>query len=155
MKGPLTLDEYQILAQRTANGIDNRTDRRFNALLGLVGETGELAENAFRQPAVSGEFMDQYFEFVEKVIDFGSHAETIKHELFHKHPKGHRIKEPKQTMENLREELGDVLWYLTWLCSEFGFSLEEVAQANIAKLRERYPEGFSVERSINRKDGSE
>ena len=52
MKGPLTLDEYQILAQRTANGIDNRTDRRFNALLGLVGETGELAENAFRQPPV-------------------------------------------------------------------------------------------------------
>ena len=152
MKDSLTLDEYQLLASRTANGIDNETDRRFNALLGLIGEAGELAENAFRRPAVAGEFMDQYFEFVEKVIDFGSHAETIKHELFHKHPKGHRIKEPKLTRENRREELGDLLWYLTWLCSEFGFSLEEVAQANIAKLRERYPEGFSVERSINRKE---
>ena len=40
MKDPLTLDEYQVLASRTANGIDNETDRRFNALLGLLGEIG-------------------------------------------------------------------------------------------------------------------
>jgi NTP pyrophosphatase (non-canonical NTP hydrolase) len=155
MKGSLTLDEYQVLASRTANGIDNETDRRFNALLGLFGETGELAENAFRGPIVVGSFMKEYFEFVDIVVDFGRECERIKHELFHKHPEGHIIKEPELTRENRREELGDILWYLTWLCSEFGFSLEEVAQANIAKLRERYPEGFSVERSINRKDGSE
>ena len=152
MKGLLTLDEYQLLASRTANGIDNQTDRRFNALLGLIGEAGELAENAFRLPAAKGEFTEQYFDFVDRVIDFGRYAEEIKHGLFHKHPRGHKIKEPRLTRENRREELGDLLWYLTWLCSEFGFSLEEVAQANIAKLRERYPEGFSAERSINRKE---
>ena len=152
MKVLLTLDEYQLLASRTANGIDNQTDRRFNALLGLIGETGELTENAFRRPAVAGKFMDHYIEFVETIIDLGSLAESIKHTLFHNHPKGHKIKEPELTRENRREELGDMLWYLTWLCSEFGFSLEEVAQANITKLRERYPEGFSAERSINRKE---
>ena len=148
--GKLTLDEYQVQALRTANGIENQTDRRFNALLGLIGEAGELAENAFRRPAVASEFGVQYFEFVETVIDFGGLAETVKHELFHKHPKGHKIKEPELTRENRREELGDILWYLTWLCSEFGLSLEEVANANIAKLRKRYPDGFSVDRSINR-----
>ena len=152
MKGSLTLDEYQVLASRTANGIDNRTDRRFNALLGLIGETGEFVGNAFRRPVVTGSFMRQYSEFVDIVVEFGRESERIKHELFHKHPKGHKIEEPKLTMENCREELGDILWYLTWLCSEFGFSLGEVAQANIDKLRERYPDGFSVERSINRKE---
>ena len=152
MKDPLTLDEYQVLASRTANGIDNETDRRFNALLGLLGEIGELTENAFRGFVVEGTFMQEYFEFVDIVIEFGREAESIKHKLFHKHPKGHVIKEPELTRENRREELGDILWYLTWLCSEFGFGLEEVAQANIDKLKRRYPEGFSVERSINRKE---
>ena len=152
MKDPLTLDEYQVLASRTANGIDNETDRRFNALLGLLGEIGELTENAFRGFVVEGSYMKEYFEFVDIVIEFGRESERIKHELFHKHPKGHVIKEPELTRENRREELGDILWYLTWLCSEFGFGLEEVAQANIDKLKRRYPEGFSVERSINRKE---
>ena len=152
MKDPLTLDEYQVLASRTANGINNETDRRFNALLGLLGEIGELTENAFRGFVVEGSYMKEYFEFVDIVIEFGRESERIKHELFHKHPKGYVIKEPELTRENRREELGDILWYLTWLCSEFGFSLEEVAQANIDKLRKRYPDGFSVERSINRKE---
>ena len=152
MKDPLTLDEYQVLASRTANGIDNETDRRFNALLGLLGEIGELTENAFRGFVVEGSYMKEYFEFVDIVIEFGRESERIKHELFHQHPRGHVIKEPELTRENRREELGDILWYLTWLCSEFGFGLEEVAQANIDKLKRRYPEGFSVERSINRKE---
>lgn len=40
------------------------------------------------------------------------------------------------------DEAGDVLWYLTDLCSQRGVNLQQVAEANIAKLRRRYPEGF-------------
>lgn len=36
------------------------------------------------------------------------------------------------------EELGDVLWYLTACCVVNNTSLEEVWQANVAKLDERY-----------------
>lgn len=39
--------------------------------------------------------------------------------------------------ERLKDELGDVLWYLSRLSSECGWSLEEVAQANIEKLERR------------------
>lgn len=35
------------------------------------------------------------------------------------------------------KECGDVLWYLSALCDECGFSLQEVAQANIEKLLSR------------------
>jgi hypothetical protein len=31
-----------------------------------------------------------------------------------------------------------------------GYNLDDIAQANVDKLRARYPEGFSEERSINR-----
>jgi NTP pyrophosphatase (non-canonical NTP hydrolase) len=43
---------------------------------------------------------------------------------------------------SLRLELGDVLWYVTALARQFGFTLEEVADANNQKLLARYPDGF-------------
>lgn len=52
--------------------------------------------------------------------------------------------------EKLIEELGDVLWYCAELASGLGVALEDVALVNIEKLKGRYPEGFSAERSINR-----
>lgn len=39
--------------------------------------------------------------------------------------------------EALKQELGDVLWYLTQICTELGLTLEEVAEANITKLASR------------------
>lgn len=51
---------------------------------------------------------------------------------------------------NVALELGDVLWSLAQCCRAIGWTLEEVAQANIAKLQKRYPQGFSVVRSNNR-----
>ena len=50
----------------------------------------------------------------------------------------------------VKKELGDALWYIQYTASLLGMTLEEVAQANIEKLKARYPEGFSSERSINR-----
>jgi NTP pyrophosphatase (non-canonical NTP hydrolase) len=41
-------------------------------------------------------------------------------------------------------ELGDVLWCLTITARSAGTSLDEIAAANIAKLRLRYPDGFRV-----------
>jgi NTP pyrophosphatase (non-canonical NTP hydrolase) len=37
------------------------------------------------------------------------------------------------------DEMGDVLWYLSYLALAFGFSLEELAQMNYEKLHERHP----------------
>lgn len=47
-------------------------------------------------------------------------------------------------------ELGDALWCLTTAAGALGVSLEEVARANIAKLRTRYPDGYSDARSVKR-----
>lgn len=40
----------------------------------------------------------------------------------------------------IRDELGDVLWYLSQLCTELHMTLDEVATANLDKLRKRHGE---------------
>lgn len=41
----------------------------------------------------------------------------------------------------LKKELGDVLWYISALSDELGFSIEDVAKANIEKLHGRLERG--------------
>ncbi|MGB7338503.1 MAG: nucleoside triphosphate pyrophosphohydrolase family protein [Phototrophicaceae bacterium] len=43
--------------------------------------------------------------------------------------------------EALKGELGDVLWYLTQICTNLGFTLEEVAEGNLDKLFSRLDRG--------------
>ena len=50
----------------------------------------------------------------------------------------------------LVKELGDIAWYLAETATALDISLEEVLTRNIEKLRKRYPEGFSAQRSQNR-----
>lgn len=71
----------------------------------------------------------------------GEVAELVKKHLGH----GHALER-----EKVRKELGDVLWYVAVLAAELDISLSEVAEGNLAKLRSRYPEGFSHEASRNR-----
>ena len=52
----------------------------------------------------------------------------------------------------IANEMGDVLWYLALLATTMGFSLGDVAEANVKKLEQRYPKGFSAADSINRGD---
>jgi NTP pyrophosphatase (non-canonical NTP hydrolase) len=54
------------------------------------------------------------------------------------------------TVDELQEELGDVLWYLSEATTALGFSLNEVAELNIEKLMARYQGKFTKEKSINR-----
>lgn len=50
----------------------------------------------------------------------------------------------------LAKELGDIAWYLAETAYALELSLEDIFQANIDKLKKRYPEGFDSERSIFR-----
>lgn len=47
----------------------------------------------------------------------------------------------EQSKEAIKKELGDVLWYLSQLCTEIGLSLEEVARENLEKLISRMKRG--------------
>ena len=90
--------DYQKEAERTMPEYPDVT----NFVLGLCGESGEVAEQ------------------VKKYLYHGVTLDRTK----------------------LANELGDVLWYLAAIASISGLSLGYIAELNLAKLRERYPDGF-------------
>ena len=51
------------------------------------------------------------------------------------------------------KELGDLLWFIAEYCTANGWSMNDVAQMNIDKLKARYPDGFEAEKSLHRKEG--
>ncbi len=71
----------------------------------------------------------------------GEVADSLKKMLFHGHP---------LDVPAVRDELGDVMWYVMFLCDTLGFTLDEVMTANVEKRLRRYPDGFTPERSIHR-----
>ena len=54
--------------------------------------------------------------------------------------------------EKLAKDLGDICWYLAETATALGLSLEDIMEANIEKLRKRYPEGFDTARSLHRSE---
>ena len=52
----------------------------------------------------------------------------------------------------LKNELGDVMWYVQQVLLAMDWELHEVLAENTKKLSGRYPEGFSVDKSENRED---
>ena len=52
----------------------------------------------------------------------------------------------------LFEELGDVLWYVSSLCTLKDWDIAAVMDANIDKLKRRYPNGWTAKDSVRRID---
>lgn len=70
------------------------------------------------------------------------------HSIYQKRYQGHQFDE-----EHAKKEVGDLLWGIAEYLTAHDWTMEEVMQINIDKLRARYPEGFEEYKSLNRKDG--
>lgn len=101
----MNFNEYQKKSRKTAV-YSNQGKNFIYPTLGLVGETGEIAEK------------------IKKVIRM-DRDNTLSDE---------------QKIE-LSKEMGDVLWYLAQLATEFGLSFEDIAIQNIEKLQSRKDRG--------------
>lgn len=75
--------------------------------------------------------------------EFADHVKKAQH---------HRLGIDAKRDEAMRKELGDVLWYIAHACNVMGWRMEDIAAGNVAKLRARYPEGFSPEASVAKRD---
>lgn len=112
----MTLTEYQMKAMRTCMP----SCMNFSyMMLNLVGEVGELASKvakAVRKGHVTVSYDDVKPLFQSK-------------------------EEEGAFVEGLMLEAGDCLWELAGLCETMGWSLEDIAQKNLAKLTSRQKRG--------------
>ena len=86
-------------------------------------------------------FPDELPEFVETgqvYTVLGASGETG--EIQEKLKKAIREDDPSY-IDDMRDEVGDVVWYLSQICEEFGWSMEQIAEENLAKLQDREERG--------------
>lgn len=109
----MQLNEYQEKAMATCMP---SCENFSYMMLNLVGEVGEFASK------------------VAKAIRKGK-AEIVYNEAM-------LVVEDNDTLlPELQAEAGDILWQLSGLCAMMGWSLEQVAQANLDKLASRKERG--------------
>ena len=121
----MTGKEYQELAMRTNDG--KATERLLTAVFPKGANIGGVLNGCLGLSGEVGEFNDM-----------------VKKSIFHEKP---------LDVDHAKKEIGDVMWYIAMMCHSFGWNLDEIMQMNIDKLKARYPDGFSVENSLHRKEG--
>jgi NTP pyrophosphatase (non-canonical NTP hydrolase) len=122
----MTGNEYQQLAMRTNDGLNTiRLALTMNINCDII--IAQLLNGVLGLTGEAGEVSD-----------------LIKKGIFH---------EKGIDLEHLKKELGDCAWYLAMICDACGFTLDDVMQTNIDKLKARYPEGFDTYRANNRAEG--
>lgn len=81
--------------------------------------------------------------------EVGEVCELVKHHIFHN--------EPMDKMK-IAKELGDVLWYVTAVCSQLDIPIDSTLALNINKLRHRYGlknTAYDHSKSANRHENEE
>lgn len=116
----MELNEYQEKAMSTC--LPSCNNFAYMSL-GLVSEVGELAGKVAK--AVRK----------EEITLFGNDLYC-----------GKQLPEDggKELHKGLIGEIGDVLWFVSGICEVLGMSLEDVAEANLAKLAERKKNGTII-----------
>lgn len=51
---------------------------------------------------------------------------------------------------NVKEEIGDLMWYVAILLRELDLDFHEILDLNIEKLKARFPDKFSEGKALNR-----
>lgn len=70
------------------------------------------------------------------------------HSLYQKVYQGHTFDE-----EHAKKEVGDLLWFVAEYCTAMNWSMSDIMQMNIDKLKARFPDGFDVDKSLHRAEG--
>lgn len=133
----MTPNSYQKAAMRTNDRKSSDRLQRFLIKIDAVNKIANLEGKQMINPE------DLICGAMGLNGEAGEVVDLLKKIVFHGH---------KFNKEDMIKELGDVLWYVALICDSLGISMEEVMTKNIEKLMQRYPDGFTEEASINRKD---
>lgn len=133
--------EYQALAMRTNDC--KATDRMLENML-TCDMKYLLQQNLIAEDEQHLDFDGIFNACLGLSGEVGELNDMLKKWIFH---------EKQLDAEHLKHEISDVCWYLALMCDSFEFSLDEIMQINIDKLKARYPEGFDTYKANHRQAG--
>ena len=123
--------------------------------LSLEGSFDSYIEDAVRTDLSDEQYREAYlrmwgvFRFQHAVTGLTTEVGEVADQL-----KKHVYYGKELDKVNLKEEGGDLFWYLALFCDEleqkYGIKAQEILNTNIEKLRARYPDKFTGEQAINR-----
>lgn len=137
----MTGNEYQKLAMRTN---DRKATERLLGNILTCDAKYLTQQNLIAEDENHIDFGGVFNACLGLSGEVGEFNDMIKKWIFHEKP---------FDIEHAKKETGDICWYLAMLCESFGWSLDEIMQINVDKLKARYPEGFDVERANHREEG--
>ena len=137
----MTGNEYQKLAMRTNDR--KATDRMLENML-TCDMKYLLQQNLIAEDERHLDFGGIFNACLGLSGEVGEFNDIIKKWIFH---------EKQLDIDHAKKEAGDICWYLAMLCESFGWSLDEIMQMNVDKLKARYPQGFDIERANHRAEG--
>lgn len=112
--------------------------------LDSIREYSELALRTLAEPVAADYVLSTLNAATGIASEAGEINEIVKKRFFHNHPDTDAVR------VHMAKELGDLAWYWVLMCRCYNLDPADVLQTNIEKLKARYPEGFSTERSVNR-----
>lgn len=83
---------------------------------------------------------DRFKQLIEQVLGLGDEAGEVQ-AIFKKWVRDNDADPATLDHDNLKKELGDVLWYIAVIAHNFDISLDDLATANLAKLADRQQRG--------------
>lgn len=83
---------------------------------------------------------DRFHELMEKVLGLADESGEVQ-AIFKKWIRDQDADFEQLDRDNVKKELGDVLWYVAGLAHDLGISFEDLASSNLAKLASRAERG--------------
>lgn len=106
----MDIKEYSKEVENNRSIMGSQLEDNLHMVLGMVTETGELADT------------------FKKLMAYGKEVDWV----------------------NVKEELGDLMWYVIGFCNINGFDFYDVLNTNAKKLNARYKNGFTPEEAEQR-----
>ena len=92
------------------------------------------------EPALGDQWPVNYTDYVYPIMGLMGEVGELANKL-KKNIRDHRGHSLALDIKDLSDEIGDVMWYVSQLCTELGIDLETVLESNIAKLKSRKDRG--------------
>lgn len=161
----LDLREYQELAARTNVDLGSPQANVQHMRLGIFTEFGEIVDIFKRKFAYGKEVdVDHLSEEIGDLFWYLANLHNItERAFFTRVPDNNLISKQAETLEQAREALlgidpvevisqdVEVLMFIGYdIALAYELDIHEILEKNVAKLKERYPEGFNEDDAVNR-----